>query len=188
MRVPILVILSSLSALAADPQLKGTLKERLDSGGYSYLRVETASGERWAAVPQVKLEPGAAVSVDTQAEMKNFESKSLKRTWAVIAFGTLAGAPVAAAPTTNPHEAGLPKTSPVTAAVDGTVLEVIDTKTYTYLRLKTATGETWAAVPRAALAKGAEVRVLNAQPMDGFKSPSLNRTFERIVFGTLGTR
>ncbi|MDP1829167.1 MAG: hypothetical protein Q8L48_38240 [Archangium sp.] len=187
-RAGLFLALLSFSAFA-DPQLKGTLKERLDSGGYSYLRVETAGGERWAAVPQVKLEPGAAVAIDAQAEMKNFESKSLKRTWAVITFGTLAGAPsAAAAAPSNPHQAGLPKTSPVTAAVDGTVLEVIDTKTYTYLRLKTATGETWAAVPRAALAKGAEVRVVNAQPMDGFKSPSLNRTFERIVFGTLGAR
>lgn len=183
MRIVLILTLLSFSAFA-DPQLKGTLKERLDSGGYSYLRVETSGGERWAAVPQVALEPGAAVAIDGQAEMKNFESKSLKRTWAVITFGTLAGAPAAAAPV-NPHEAGLPKTSPATAAIDGTVLEVIDAKTYSYLRLKTANGETWAAVPRATLAKGATVRVLNAQPMDGFKSPSLNRTFERIVFGTL---
>ena len=170
----------------ADGAFTGTLKERLDAGGYSYLRVETAQGERWAAVPQVALEPGKPVSVEVQAEMKNFESKSLKRTWASIAFGTLAGA--AEARPVNPHDQGLPKTSPATAPVEGTVLEVIDAKTYTYLRLKTATGETWAAVPQAMVAKGAQVRVLNAQPMDGFKSPTLNRTFEHIVFGTLGAR
>jgi hypothetical protein len=185
MRILLLLLcLFSLTALADGP-FTGTLKERLDAGGYSYLRVETAQGERWAAVPQVELEPGKPVTVDVQAEMKNFESKSLKRSWATIAFGTLAGAP---AKPVNPHEAGLPKTSPATAPVDGTVLEVIDAKTYTYLRLKTAAGELWAAVPQATVVKGAEVRVLNAQPMDGFKSPTLNRTFERIVFGTLGTR
>ena len=124
--------------------------------------------------------------INLYINMKNFESKSLKRTWASIAFGTLAGA--AEARPVNPHDQGLPKTSPATAPVEGTVLEVIDAKTYTYLRLKTATGETWAAVPQAMVAKGAQVRVLNAQPMDGFKSPTLNRTFEHIVFGTLGAR
>jgi hypothetical protein len=189
MRTFFLLAFLSLTSLAAEPQFKGTLKERLDAGGYSYLRVETAAGERWAAVPQVTLEPGSAVTVDVQAEMQGFESKTLKRTWATIAFGTLAGAAVAQpAPMQNPHAAGLPKTSPPTAPLDGTVLESIDTQTYTYLRLKTAAGETWAAVPRAAVTKGAEVRVLNAQPMDGFKSPTLNRTFEHIVFGTLGAR
>lgn len=182
MRTFFLLTLVSLTAFA-EPQLKGTLKERVDSSGYSYLRVETTAGERWAAVPQVSLEVGAAVTIDVQAQMQDFESKSLKRKWAVIAFGTLAGAAPA-----NPHEAGLPKTSPATAALDGTVLEVIDTTTYTYLRLKTVAGETWAAVPKAAVTKAAEVRINNPQPMDGFKSPTLNRTFEHIVFGTLGAR
>lgn len=186
-----LLLLSLLSFSAwADAQLEGTIKERVDSSGYSYLKVQTKTGEQWAAVPQTTLEVGAQVTVDVQAQMQDFESKSLKRKWAVIAFGTIAGAapqPQAGA-VANPHEAGLPKTSPATAPVDGTVLEVIDTGTYTYLRLKTGAGETWAAVPKSAVTKGAEVRIANPQPMDGFQSPTLKRTFEHIVFGTLGKR
>lgn len=179
---PLFALLSLVSCLASAQPLEGTVTERLDASGYSYLKVQTSAGEQWAAVPQTTLEVGAQVTIEVQAQLKDFESKSLKRTWGVIAFGTLAGAPA------NPHEAGLPKTSPATAPVDGTVLEVIDTSTYTYLRLKTVAGETWAAVPKSAVTKGAEVRITNPQPMDGFRSPSLNRTFERIVFGTLGKR
>lgn len=181
----------AFTALADPPPLEGTVLERLESGGYSYLRLKTAAGEKWAAVPQVTLEVGAKVTVDAQAEMTNFSSPKLKRTWPVITFGTVRGAPAsepaksAAPDVANPHEAGLPKTLPATPALEGKVLETLDAATYTYLRLSTKDGETWAAVPKATVAKGATVKVKNPQPMDGFKSPSLNRTFEKIVFGTL---
>lgn len=68
----------------------------------------------------------------------------------------------------------------------GTVLETMDAAGYTYLKLKTAEGETWAAVNEAKVAVGDEVTVLQPMTMDGFESKTLNRTFERIVFGTLG--
>ena len=69
--------------------------------------------------------------------------------------------------------------------VKGKVLETLSAATYTYLRLQTANGETWAAVPQAAIAVGAEVDVRNPMPMDGFESKTLNRKFDKIVFGTL---
>lgn len=172
-------------------KLEGTLEERLDSAGYSYLRIKTAKGEKWAAVPQVAVEKGAKVSVDVQNEMQNFQSPSLKRGWAVIAFGTMAGAPKAesqpeAAPMKNPHgEGGIPTTPPASPTLEGTVQEAITAGTYTYLRLTTKAGETWAAVPKADVPKGATVRIRSPQNMDGFTSPSLKRTFAKIVFGTL---
>jgi membrane protein implicated in regulation of membrane protease activity len=188
MRLFALTVCLLASGALAD-ELKGTLKERLDAGGYSYLRIATPKGEVWAAVPQATLEVGKEVSVEVQTEMRNFESKTLKRTWASLIFGTVAGAPAAApAPSTpgvNPHEQGLPKTSPSTPTLEGKVLETLNAGTYTYLRLETKQGETWAATPTNTVSKGATVRVKNPQPMDGFRSPSLNRTFERIVFGTL---
>ena len=188
MRLFALTVCLLASGALAD-ELKGTLKERLDAGGYSYLRIATPKGEVWAAVQQATLEVGKEVSVEVQTEMRNFESKTLKRTWASLIFGTVAGAPAAApAPSTpgvNPHEQGLPKTSPSTPTLEGKVLETLNAGTYTYLRLETKHGETWAATPTNTVSKGATVRVKNPQPMDGFRSPSLNRTFERIVFGTL---
>jgi hypothetical protein len=70
----------------------------------------------------------------------------------------------------------------------GTVLEVKDVDQYTYLRLRTKDGEVWAAVPTAPVKVGADVTIAGPQTMSGFHSKSLNRTFDRIVFGTLGSR
>jgi hypothetical protein len=69
--------------------------------------------------------------------------------------------------------------------VRGVVQETLDASDYTYMRLKTADGETWAAVLKSPVKKGDDVTVVNAAPMDGFESKTLNRKFDRIVFGNL---
>jgi hypothetical protein len=74
---------------------------------------------------------------------------------------------------------------PALVTVTGTVLETMDAAEYTYLRLKTATGETWAAVSKSKVATGDTVTVTNAMMMEGFKSNTLNRTFDKILFGVL---
>ena len=71
--------------------------------------------------------------------------------------------------------------------ITGTILETMDAAGYTYMLLKTPKGEIWAAVNKTTVKKGAEVTVFNATPMDGFESKTLNRKFDHIVFGTLGT-
>ncbi len=81
--------------------------------------------------------------------------------------------------------AGTPS-APQGRSLKGQVLEVKDVDAYSYLRLKTQDGEIWAAVNRAPVRKGAEVTIENATVMNNFRSKSLNRTFDRIVFGTLG--
>ena len=75
--------------------------------------------------------------------------------------------------------------SPGAATLEGEVLEVRDVEAYSYLRLKTREGETWAAVPKAAVRKGARVTLGNISVMENFESKSLKRTFDRIVFATL---
>ena len=74
---------------------------------------------------------------------------------------------------------------PAAAVLKGEVLEVKDVETYTYLRLKTADGEMWAAVGKAPLKKGAKVTVENVMVMNNFESKALKKTFPKIVFGTL---
>lgn len=76
--------------------------------------------------------------------------------------------------------------APVSGVVSGEVLEVKDVDSYTYLRLKTKDGETWAAVSTAAVKKGATVTVENAMVMNNFESKTLKKTFPTIVFGSLG--
>lgn len=80
-----------------------------------------------------------------------------------------------------PGTAGAQSAQPLS----GQVLEAQDAGIYTYIRLKTATGETWAAVNKAAVKKGQTVTIGNPMEMRNFESKSLNRTFDRIVFGTL---
>lgn len=83
----------------------------------------------------------------------------------------------------NENPAHIPAASTV---VKGEVLEVTDVESYTYLRLKTKDGETWAAVSKAPVKKGAAVTIENAMVMTNFESKSLKKTFPTILFGTLG--
>lgn len=76
--------------------------------------------------------------------------------------------------------------NPAAGSLSGEVLEVRDVDSYTYLRLSTKDGETWAAVNRAPVQKGARVTIENPVVMNNFESKTLNRKFDRIVFGTLG--
>jgi hypothetical protein len=71
------------------------------------------------------------------------------------------------------------------SVVKGQVLEVKDVEGYTYLRLKTQDGETWAAVAQAPVKPGAVVTIDNPMVMNNFESKSLKKTFSTIVFGNL---
>lgn len=76
--------------------------------------------------------------------------------------------------------------SPLATVVTGEVLEVKDVDSYTYLRLKTKDGETWAAVDKAPVKKGAKITIENVMVMKNFESKSLKKTFPTILFGNLG--
>ena len=71
------------------------------------------------------------------------------------------------------------------AAVKGTVLERLDAAPYAYLRLKTAEGEIWTAVPTTDAAVGSEVSFLKSMEQVDWDSPKLKRKFDRIFLGTL---
>jgi hypothetical protein len=79
-------------AATAPLEVTGTVLETLDSGGYTYLKLKTASGEAWAAVNKADVKKGATVTVANPMLMENFESKTLKRKFDRIYFGSLAGA------------------------------------------------------------------------------------------------
>ena len=79
-------------APGASATVTGKVLERLDAPPYSYLKLQTAQGESWAAVPKTEVEKGSDVTVTGAMPMQNFESKTLGRTFEVVYFGTLAGA------------------------------------------------------------------------------------------------
>lgn len=86
--------------------LQGKVLERLDVPTYSYLKLQTASGEVWAAVPSTQRAVGADAVIENAFPMKDFESKDLKRKFDVVYFGTLqgeGGAAMGAAPAGEAH-------------------------------------------------------------------------------------
>ncbi len=77
--------------------------------------------------------------------------------------------------------------APVVAGttLKGEVLEARDVEPYTYLRLKTADGEIWAAVNKVSVKPGAQVTIDRPLVMQNFESKALNKTFDKIVFGAI---
>lgn len=108
------------AAPGAAEGLTGKVLERLEAAPYCYLRLQTAKGEIWAAVPAAQIEKGTEVTIANPMLMGNFESKTLNRTFAEVYFGTIApaggAAPAAgagmAAPAGNPH-AGMAPAAPI---------------------------------------------------------------------------
>jgi hypothetical protein len=87
---------------SAGATVKGTVLERLDAAPYSYLRIQSANGEVWAAVPKTEVDKGATVVVSGAMPMSDFESKTLKRKFALVYFGTLGGDAPGGPPAADP--------------------------------------------------------------------------------------
>lgn len=168
---------ASAPVAPAVSEVKGEVLEVNDVESYSYLRLKTKDGETWAAVDKAPFKKGDQVTIENVMVLNDFESKSLKRSFPAIIFGTVADAG---------GTAPIQPTTPAVAPVKGKVLEVKDVDSYTYLRLKTEDSETWAAVSKTTVKKGAEVTIENVAVMNNFESKALNKTFPTILFGTLG--
>lgn len=78
---------------ARPKELSGEVVETMDGGGYTYVRIRTASGETWAAIPQTTVQVGSSLSVYPQVTFEKFESKALKRTFDRILFATVIASP-----------------------------------------------------------------------------------------------
>lgn len=81
--------------------LQGTIVETMNTGGYTYLLLDSAKGKVWAAIPETKLEVGTKVTLAPGMTMHAFASKTLNRTFDAIVFSPglepANGQPVAAA-------------------------------------------------------------------------------------------
>ena len=62
------------------------VKEVLSATSYTYLFVSEGEKEYWIAIPSMNVEVGKTYSFENPMEMKNFESKDLKRTFETIYF------------------------------------------------------------------------------------------------------
>ena len=101
------------AAPGAGGTLSGTVLETMDSGGYTYLQIDTGLSKPWVAIPQSQVKVGDKVDCQPGMVMKNFASKTLDKTFDTIVFSSgLAGAATAAqgggmmGGMGNPHKKG----------------------------------------------------------------------------------
>jgi hypothetical protein len=66
--------------------LSGTVVQTMDSGGYTYLLIESGGDRRWAAINAAPVKVGEKVTLKPGATMVNFSSKALNRTFDRIVF------------------------------------------------------------------------------------------------------
>jgi hypothetical protein len=71
---------------ASDDSISGVVVETMNSGGYTYARLEHAGTQVWVAGPETKLAIGARLDAMTGSLMTGFHSDSLKRTFDRIYF------------------------------------------------------------------------------------------------------
>ncbi|MCK5682396.1 DNA-binding protein [bacterium] len=64
----------------------------------------------------------------------------------------------------------------------GKVLETMDSGGYTYVLLATESGEKWVAAPKTIVTVGQSAAFAPGMVMRNFKSETLNRTFDEVVF------
>ncbi|MDB4928817.1 MAG: repeat-containing lipoprotein, partial [Myxococcaceae bacterium] len=76
------------AAPAASGARRGVVRETMDSGGYTYLRVEGDGASAWVAVPVTALAVGDEVEVPAGNEMPGFHSRTLDRTFAQLTFAS----------------------------------------------------------------------------------------------------
>lgn len=83
------------------------------------------------------------------------------------------------------QEMKIPQNDPV---LSGKVVETMNTGGYTYVNIGKDGKEIWVAVPEMKISVGEEISFRPGMPMNNFKSKTLNRTFETIVFsaGVMG--
>jgi hypothetical protein len=64
----------------------GTVVETMDSGGYTYLRIDEEPAKVWLAAPQMAVKVGDRVEAPPGMRMKDFESRTLRRVFEEIFF------------------------------------------------------------------------------------------------------
>ncbi len=102
----------------------GTVLEKIDVEGGMYLRLKTKDGEIWAAVNKGPAQKGSSVTVVKATRMDGFESKTLKRKFDRIVFGSLSGSGAEAAP--SPLPSGHPAVSDMRGMLAAQHASVVD--------------------------------------------------------------
>jgi len=68
------------------PVVKGTIIEFQDVKDYTYLHLKDSTGDIWVAIPKTPVETGKEIELSNVIVMKDFQSKTLDKTFDVILF------------------------------------------------------------------------------------------------------
>jgi len=73
-------------AAQVEGALSGKVVETMNSGGYTYVSLENNGKKIWVAIPAAVVKVGQQLTCQPGMEMKNFTSKTLKRSFDSIIF------------------------------------------------------------------------------------------------------
>ena len=179
--------------------LTGKVLEVINGGGYTFFQLEKDGEKFWVATPPTEAKAGEEISLQPGIEMRNFKSQSLARTFDQIFFSGGKALSAGAAPkddflTKKAHSkkpvadpatgAAAPdvKAAPAAAVLSGKVLEKLDGGGYSYFLLENDGKKTWVAMPPTDGKVGDTMSFLPGGEMKDFKSKSLNKSFDSIIF------
>jgi len=83
-----LATLACSLALHAGDIYEGVVVDTLEGGGYTYMQIDDTKKKYWVAVEGAKVEKGTEVRFTEELKAKNFESKTLNRTFDEIVFAS----------------------------------------------------------------------------------------------------
>ena len=185
----------------------GKVVETMNAGGYTYISLEKDGKKGWVAVPPTQVSVGQEIEVRPGSEMGKFTSKTLGRTFDNILFSSGlvsdATAPLPSSPVAPDVKSALPQGHPPMEGktaqpenhmgmmkqpgvemtpISGKVVETMDAGGYTYISLENGGKKVWAAVPTTQVTVGQELKLQPGAEMTNFKSKSLDRSFDSVIF------
>ncbi len=80
------ILLSTNLAYALNEPHEVKVLESINSGAYTYLKVEEKGEQYWAAIMKTPIKVGSSITIKEQVWMKNFKSKTLDKTFDKILF------------------------------------------------------------------------------------------------------
>ena len=109
----VLLASAAMTAAVGAPIHTATVLETMDSGGYTYVKVDEEGAVYWAAAPATEVSVGDRVTFTEQMKMVDFTSRTLGRTFEELMFvgglggGSAASGAQAAQAATLPDEAAV---------------------------------------------------------------------------------
>ncbi len=68
------------------PTAQGAVIETMNTGGYTYVQIDTGSEKLWAAAPECSVKVGDQLAVSKEMPMQNYHSTTLDRDFEVVYF------------------------------------------------------------------------------------------------------